>query len=1088
MKLKSTTSLLFILFAVSAIAVHAERWRNPEVFRVNKEAAHAEFVIFSDRASAVAPLDISNPWSGACYQSLNGEWDFNWYSNPGVVPEDWFAPEFAGDWGMIPVPGSWQTYGYDRLYYVNTTLPFFYRYDQKNGTGRPEFSGKEATDASAIAGFVPEDAVSVGCYRKWIDLSEERLSQRIVLRVGAAEAGLAVFVNGNEVGYSQDSLTPAEFEISSYLKPGRNLLALKVYRWTDGSYLEIQDMVRYAGIYRDVFLRFEPKTRIRDICFMGTPEESLETIHAEYRVEIESESSNGRNAATVEFELLDASETVANWTEPVSASSMVKGAQSFDGLKLWSPDQPNLYTLLTTLKDADGNVLQVSRIDTGFRRFESRDGNLYLNGQRFFIKGVNRHEHDPKLGRQVSVDSMIRDLELMKQSNINTVRTSHYPNDERWYYLCNRYGMALVDEANVESHAVAVVPGNHPQWIPQSVDRMVNMVERDKNHPSVFIWSLGNEQGYGWCEAFDAQYNAAKRIDPSRMVMCDRGNNNENKPTENPIRLDRPDMVTPMYGSIRHMEKHVRNKMDARPFFLCEYRHAMGNAVGALKEVWDYIYTHQDARVNGGCIWDWVDQGVEAVDENGTVYYQYGGDWGDWAANRSNFSMNGLILSSREPTPKLAEVKKCYEPIQVRAVSLEDGTFEVENQLNQTSLDAFHVIWELRSNGAVVLSGQLESLKVSPGEQGLLTIPAISNYQANKEEAFLRIRFETMKDNGLVKAGHETAFAEFKLGGEYEVTLKASDLAPQTITEDGKTIVSTHNGVVCAFDHQKGIPVSLSVDGRELLAPPDKLNDRTFDHNQALIDNYTRKEKMLLEQFAELKLGNLDKTEPSRVEVRTIENKAVVRIATSFRSSAGAGFDETQIWTIDGNGQIEVVESVLPVGGLGEDVWIPRMGLCFQLARDLDQVTYYGKGPHGNYSDRSYSAWMDLHQGSVSDFYIPYGKPQDHGNREGVRWMKLADKHGRGLKIIAPSPLSMSVLPFTQKELQTARHTVDLPESSVTELRIAARVSGVGNGSCGPPTLPEYQALSAPAEYRFVLIPFFDEQVSDVREFAGNNR
>ncbi|MEN8253842.1 MAG: glycoside hydrolase family 2 TIM barrel-domain containing protein [Verrucomicrobiota bacterium] len=1090
--------ILFLLLVFSTFSALAEggasrKWRDPEVFRINKEPAHAEFILCPGRAEAVKPLDLSNPWGSSSYQSLNGEWDFNWYPRVDEVPEDWFKPGTAvSEWGSIPVPGSWQTHGYDRLYYLNTMLPFFYDFDSNNQGLREEFKhGNPVNNEKVVAGHVPANANPAGCYRKWINIPAGRLKERVILRIGAVEAGVAVFVNGKEAGYSQDSLTPAEFNITPHLKAGENLLALQVYRWTDGSYLEMQDMVRFAGIYRDVFLRFEPLQRIRDISFIGTPlKESenfaplrdMKAVMAVYDVDVENDSPETLKGATVDLELIDndSRKTVHIWSAelpevPTGQEQTVEGTLTLKDLKFWSPDQPNLYTLLASLKDAGGKVLQVVRLDTGFRRFEDRQGNLYLNGKRFFIKGVNRHDHHPKLGRQVTLESMIRDLELMKQNNINTVRTSHYPNDERWYYLCNRYGMALIDEANVESHGVSkIIPQNHPQWIPQAVDRVVNMVERDKNHPAILIWSLGNEQGFGWNKTFDGQYNAVREIDPTRLIMCDRGNKNPKRNLWDLkiLRTDRPDTVTPMYGALRHMAEHVKHAEDLRPFFMCEYRHAMGNAVGALKEVWDYIYEHENDRLNGGCIWDWVDQGVEATDNNGTVYYQYGGDWGDRDQNRGNFSMNGLVLPNREWTPKLAEVKKCYEPFLTKGVSLADGMFEVHNRLNQTGLEAFSVVWELRENGMVVQSGKLATLQTLPEEKTTFAVPVDRSKLDSSKEYFLRIVYKLTNDTGWAKAGHEVTSSEFKLAGCFEEPVLTAQSAPE-LSENGETItVTAKNGLVCVFDKASGTLASLMVKRAELLADPAKRRDRSFDHDQATIDNLQHSNKKNKMKFSRWRLGKLEKTASPSVAVEENPDHASVIIKTAYRSPKEVGFDEVQTWNIYGSGQVEVVESVEPAGGLPENVWIPRMGLRFQLSGDLNQVAYYGLGPHGNYPDRSHAAWTAIHEAKVQDHFIPYGKPQDHGNREAVRWLELSDAEGNGLKILATEPLSMSVLPYTQEELRSARHTVDLPESSVTELRVASRVSGVGNGSCGPATMKEYQALSAPVEYRFVLIPF----------------
>jgi len=1093
---------MFLMGLAAAIhgAAGVEVWRDPTVFRINKERAHAEFTAHADRASALKPLDLNNPWNSPAYQSLNGTWQFQWFGSPNAVPADWNLPESDGEaWKTIPVPGTWQGNGFDRLYYQNTQMPF--QINWKTGKKRAEFGTHEATEQSVDAGYIPEDFQTVGCYRKWVECSEEQLQQRVVLRIGAVEAGVHVYVNGREVGYSQDSLTPAEFEISPWLQPGRNLIALKVYRWTDGSYMEIQDMIRFAGIYRDVFLKFEPRQRIRDLYFVGTPTADLKSVNAGYKIDVE----NAPDGATVEFELISNSDgrTVQRWTEPVAlraesqrvaqavpvepplrggfSDALVKGTRTFKGLKLWSPDLPNLYTLLASLKDAEGQVLQVVRIDTGFRRFEDIDGNLHLNGKRFFVKGVNRHDHHPKYGRHVPLENMIRDLELMKQHNINTVRTSHYPNDERWYYLCNRYGMALIDEANVESHGFSNIPGNRPQWRAAAVDRLENMVQRDKNHPAVLIWSLGNEQGFGWSQAFDAQYDRAKEIDPSRMVMCDRGNHAKNK--ENPLRPDKPDTITPMYGAMYRQEGYIRNRKKPggnRPFFMCEYRHAMGNAVGSLKEVWDLVYAHENEGLNGGCIWDWIDQGVEATDSDGTVYYQFGGDWGD-KVSRKNFSLNGLIQSDQSCTPKLAEVKKCYEPFFVEALNPEQGRFEVHNRLNQLSLAFCDLQWELRVDGEIKQSGGLDGINAPAGSKQVFDLPlSLKGIDAGKE-VFLRVSFVTKAAASWAPKGHEICFSEFKLKSGESNVAKTDQAAPSLKEMPGHFVVGSTTGSEMAFCKKTGRLTSLQMNGRELLANSSR--DWLFDQSLAWIDNYFRKGKPRLADYARLKIDRLSRRDDVEVRVEEVDAGVRVSIKSSFASPEGAGFNELQTWTMDGAGRIEVTESVIPTEKLTKEVWIPRIGLRIPLKPELTQVSYYGLGPHGNYVDRCYGAWMGVHSAKVMDHYIPYPMPQDHGNREQVRWMHLSDGNGTGVKIVAAEPLSMSVLPFTQDELQAAKHTIELPkESTTTELRIAAKVSGVGNGSCGEPTSPEYRVLAEPVEYSFALVPW----QADAKFMANN--
>jgi len=1052
-----------------------EVWRDSSVFRMHKEPARAEFTLHDSREAALKPLDLSNPWNSSCYLSLNGKWDFNWYGHPDAVPADWHeASGSVKAWNSIPVPGTWQGAGFDRLYYLNVTMPFEYDWDN-NAERRPEFS-KENIESARRFGFIPDDAQTVGCYRRWVDLSAGQLQGRVVLRIGSAEAGLKVFVNGREAGYSQGSFLPAEFDLSTYVKPGKNLIALKLFRWTDGSYMEVQDMIRFAGIYRDVFLRFEPRAHIRDIYFMGVPDRSLHAVDSNYRVKVANQGKGLLKGCKIQFSLYSAGENtpVKKWDAKVDAvepgmEAEVSGNLKLMGLKLWSTDQPNLYTLVAELIDAAGKVTQTARIDTGFRRFESIDGNLHLNGKRFFVRGVNRHDHHPRLGKVVPVETMIRDAELMKQNNINTVRTSHYPNDERWYYICNRYGIALIDEANVECHLFRDIPGDRIEWAAAAVDRMERLAERDKNHPSVFMWSLGNESSRGWVLAFDGMYNIAKKIDPSRMVMCDRGC----YPHSSGTRLDRPDTVTPMYRALSRIKERLKvraEKEDKRPFFMCEYRHAMGNAVGALQDVWDLVYANENSGINGGCIWDWTDQGVEARSADGEVYYQYGGDWDD-AEHRGNFSCNGLILSDQGWTPKLAEVKKVYEPIKMRATDLEKGEVEIHNRFIQTDLEALEFDWVLRENGVVIEQGKLPVLSANPDAKARVAVPLDRSTFSADKEYFLRMSCKTREDSRWAAKGHEVTFFEFALGGKYtEKSAEVKDV-PEVASAEDRVTVSTKNGVAVTFDRKRGKPVSIKVGGKELLAASER--DQLFDYSIAWIDNYKRKmTDVTLSDYRKLELDKLARKEDAEFSVSEEGGIVTVSVTSHFMSPEDAGVDEVQTWSIDGAGRMDVSISVAPTGELTPDVWIPRVGVRIPLVPELNQMSYYGLGPHGNYVDRLDGAWMGIHSSRVMDQYVPYIRPQDHGNREAVRWLEVKDQSGTGLKVLAPESLAMSVLPYTQDELLKAWHTIDLPRKpTATELRISPKVSGVGNGSCGSATDEQYRATAAAVDYRFVLVP-----------------
>ncbi|MFI3259034.1 MAG: glycoside hydrolase family 2 TIM barrel-domain containing protein [Rikenellaceae bacterium] len=1080
MKTKVMIATLAVAISASAFAAEVEKWRDPTIFEINKEKAHAEFTTYKSREAALMPLNLENPWHSEFYRSLNGEWEFNWYGDLLAIPSDWYAVESSvKSWGKMPVPGIWQSNGFDRLYYLNPEMPF--AYTENVAEKHPNFL-PETIEESKATGFIPMEMQSVGCYRKWIEISAEELASSVILRIGAVEAGVELYINGEEVGYSQDSCLPAEFDIAKYLKEGRNLVALKVYRWTDGSYMEVQDMIRWAGIYRDVYLKFNPEQSIRDIQFVGTPDKLLKSIDARFELSVVNHSAKAWKKGSVDFELVPfgSTDAVKSWSRSFASIGageelVEKGNIELNDLKLWSPDVPNMYTLIATLRDSKGAVVEVVRIDAGFKRFEEIDGNYFLNNQRYFIKGVNRHDHNAWSGHVVPLEDLIKDAELMKQNNINTVRTSHYPNDERWYYICNRYGIAMLAEANVESHGFVDVPDSRPEWLDGAVARVARMVHRDLNHPAVLIWSLGNEQGFGWCEAFDKQYDAAKEIDPSRYVMCDRGvSTNKRFGDKNPVRLDKPDAVTPMYGTRSKAAAYLEKREttgDKRPFYMCEYTHAMGNSVGALKEKWDMFYANEENGLNGGCIWDWIDQGVGAYSDSGEVYYQYGGDWGD-LKSQFNFCLNGLIMSDRATTPKLMEVKKCYEPFTMEVIDIESGKFSVRNRLNQQSMCEYDASWELVEDGSVIKSGAL-SLSAAPQQRETFTVPYDTAKMCDSKEYYVRIKYNLKKRTLWADKGFEITFSEFKVKGKYSYDYTPNSLVPTYTKSSDKIVVSTMSGVQISFDSKTGLLNSLKVKGEELMAESSR--DRLFDHTQAWIDNLydNKNDKFRMERFRELELENISRKGNAKVSVSKSGNFVVVTVENVYMSKANAGYRERQVWKIDGLGEIELTESVSPEGELEDGDWIPRIGLRFPLKPSVNNVSYYGLGPWNNEVDRQYSAQNGLYHSKVMDMYIAYPFPQDHGNREDVRWMSLSNNNGRGVKVIAPDMLSMSALPYTQDELQKARHTIELPSCpTTTELRVAGKVTGIGNGSCGPQTDEEYRTTAAPITYKFYIVPF----------------
>lgn len=1049
-----------------------EAWEDELVFRINKEEPHADFVAYPDQKSAETTIDPLAPYAGSSfYLSLNGKWKLRWTEGVDARPVDFFKPEYdVADWGTIDVPSCLEIKGNGKIWYTNTQPGFMF--DEK-GKVRPEFRDQEQLATNPV---VPRDNNSVGSYRRTFEVPEGWRDMNVFLRFDGVLSAFYVWVNGQKVGYSEDSFTPAEFDITPYLRPGENTLAVEVYRYSTGTYMELQDMLQFSGIFRDVWLVARPPLHLRDFQAITTLAPDFTSAELEVNAEFVNRSEKAASGQTVAMRVVgpggeDVPELAASaGLAPLAAggTETAKLAAKISHPKLWSPDRPDLYQILLELKDGSGRTLEVVKADLGFRKLEIVNRNLMLNGVRYYVKGVNRHDIDPDNGRTVSPEWMLRDALLMKQANINSVRTAHYPNDFRWYLLCNRLGLALMDEANHETHGFnKVIPTDYENWIPSGVDRMRNMVARARNHPSVLIWSTGNENGQYFNRTLSAMADAARAMDPTRPIFSEpparpRVRKGQRQPE------DTSDFVGPMYHAIERMGRYINDwKDETRPFLMCEYSHAMGNAVGALDEMWQMVRSHDG--LNGGYIWDWVDQAIRkpVPGRAGETFFSWGSDFGA-PFTQGPFSMNGLVFADRGITPKIPEVKHVYQDIRVASSDPATGRFELGNEFLSTSLDAFVCFWQITEDGETVASGELPVPAVPPGGKGTMEIPLKVPAAKPGRELFVDLQFRYRQTPAWAEEAHVAATAQFPLGVGKGGAAPRVDSKLAEVTETDEAIRIAGKGFEAVFGKQSGTLESLKYDGQAVLASPLR-----FDISEAWIDNrdQLKTDKMKL-VYETLGLNRLAAGPASAKLASREEGLARVECARTFLAKDGNGFEETVLFTVSANGAIRADVRVRAVGELPKDLVIARLGTAFEMPPQFGHCEYLGRGPHENYIDRSAGAQVGRYASRVADNFTPYPKVQDCGNREQVRWMALADKEGRGLIVSGEKLLSMSALPWTTEQLLAATRPYELPAPAATAVRLATMVTGVGNGACGPGPLPQHELVFAGENaYSFSLRP-----------------
>ena len=1035
----------YCLVALTCVCISpgyaTEEWQDPEIFEINRLAPRAD----------VVPVAGSGPGHEI---SLNGQWRFNWSRRSADRPSGFHQPDFDDrDWSDIDVPSNWQLQGFGIPHYMD--------------------SGMLPGPAPAI----DPDYNPVGAYRKTFQVPEEWSDRVTVLHFGSVGSATYVWINGEQVGYSEGSKVPTEFDITPYVRAGaENTIAVEVHRWSDGSYLEDVDFWRLSGIDRDVRVYSVPQTHISD--YFIQPELDGAYRHGILTVDVKIRNSTSlAEAGELRLRLLHREDNSV--IKEASQEFTIGGGEQLD-LQLsesvrdplkWTAESPNLYVLELAILDSEREPVHVVTHDIGFRSVEIDAGQLKVNGRAITIRGVNRHEHDPETGRVVSAERMLEDIALMKRFNINAVRTSHYPNDPAWYRLTDEHGIYVVDEAFIESHGSGYDPqhtlAEKPEWAAAHLDRMQRMVERDKNHASVIIWSLGNEAGDG--QNFVDLYNWTKSRDPGRPVVYEMADLREHS-----------DLFFPMYARHYILDSYSSTPRE-RPLVLSEYAHAMGNSVGNLDAYWDLI--NERRSLQGGFIWDWVDQGI-AIADRGERYFAYGGDFegpDDDLRTGYNFNINGLVSPVRNPNPHIWEVKKNYQPVAVRAVDVAAGRFEISNRYDFSDLSELSGHWRIDTDSGEVARGGISIPAIDAGMQGEIKIDIPEASAQPGQEFFLTIEFRTVAETALVKRDHLVAWEQFRLPRHLPRQAQAVSHAAKITrwTADNKLYLKGEaSDFEVIFDLNSGELLTYKFKGTDLIVAGPKPN-----YWRAPTDNDYGNE--MPRRLGAWKDAMHDAT-LRHVEFAQHSDRDVV-IDVSFRLPVGASIQNLR-YHIFGNGEI-VIESHFQPGEIGLPD-MPRFGFNVRVPTAFETVEWFGRGPHESYADRKLSAAVRRYRGRSDEQYFSYIRPQETGNKADVRWISLInDAAGVGLLAVADALMNASVYPYDQADFDGGfpieyRHSTDLERKPYLTLNLDHKMTGLGGDtSWGAVVHPQYRIPAEEQRYRIRLQPY-PSTTSDVAELS----
>lgn len=1025
--MRDMISILAVALFLAAPASPAARpeWEDPSVAARGVLPPRASFVPHADRGSA---LTFERDRS-AFVRSLNGQWRFRWLPNPGAAPAGFeTAAHDDSAWDLLPVPSNWQVVGanegrpYDKPVFSNIKHPF-----------------------KADPPRVPHDDNPTGLYRVGFDVPAAWKGRRVFLHLGGVQSAYYAWLNGSELGYKEDAFTPGEIEITRYLKAAGNVLALKVLHHSDGSYLEDQDYWRLAGVFRDVFLFSTPSVRLRDYIVVTDLDAAYRDAVLTVRAELEGNAAAGHTVSATVTGENDRPVFEARLSPRASAPQRLQASGTVAAPRLWSAEMPNLYTLVLEHRDGAGKVLETVASRIGFREVEMKGGQLLINGRAVTFKGVNRHEFDPDRGRVISKERMIQDIVLMKRHNINAVRTSHYPNDPLWYELTDRYGLYVIDEANVESHELwekRVYLGEDPAWERAFVPRGTAMVERDKNHPSIVIWSMGNEAGWG--RNFDAMYAAMKGIDPTRPIHYESRN-----PPYSPD-LSRYDVISTMYPTTEHILK-LMNEDPSRPVIICEYSHAMGNGLGNFKKYWDLYDAHP--RLQGGFIWDWVDQALRHPGKDGRPVW-------NWVNTMDGANANdGLVNADRTVQPEILEMKKVQQPALIEAVDLAAGRIRLTNRYDFQTLEPLRLSWKLLADGRTIDAGVIEDrLDLPPDGRRELTLPY--RLEGTTGERVVEVSLALRHDTDWAEGGHEVAWEQLELPAvprpaapppSGRIAVAASPRRVQVVGPDFAAVLDVARGGLASYRWR----------GRELLAEP----LRPYFWRVPTDNDEGGGQRSFAHRW---RTAGLDSARYEAKDLTVEENtpaRARIAIGGTLSLATGGGIDVRTVHTFTPDGAI-AVEGSFTVRG--EAPPLPRIGYRLRLPGDADRLAWYGRGPQESYADRKTGARLGLFRQPVAERHFPHVMAQENGALADVRWAEVTDGGGGGLRVEGAPVLSLNVHDYDDAALLASKTTPGLSRDGLVTLNLDLAQMGLGgDDSWSPRVHPEYQLTAR--EYRFAF-------------------
>lgn len=1067
-------------------------WENPKIISLNTELPHTTLIPFPTIKQALTINRFKSPY----LLSLNGDWKFKWSKNPKERPISFFKDDHnSNNWDFISVPSNWQLHGYGIPIYVNIGNPWV----KAGRMGLSHPLNKLPPYSTFLSGvnppFIPHENNPVGSYKKKFIINKVDNKRQYFLHFAGVKSAFYVWLNGKKIGYSQDSMAPAEFNVTQFIKQGENSIAVEVYRWSDGSYLEMQDMWRLSGIYRDVYIYSTPNVYLKDVYVHSSLDKNyinaILNINSvfeiknpdstkEYSLNIKLYNPEGINVESIEEEKIV---KLKENTVKISFKKQVINP------KKWTAETPDLYKLLFILKDENNSVIEVKKVNVGFRKVEIRNAQLMVNGVPIYIKGVNRHEMHPDTGQALTEEQMISDITLMKQNNINAVRTSHYPNDPKWYDLCDKYGLYVVDEANLETHGLREsIPGDDPIWKKAVLSRVENMVERDKNHPSIIIWSVGNEAGKG--ENIRHMVKYVKKRDPTRPVLYEQW-------------PEISDIIAPMYVSIRQgtyakaegelteemfstLSKHhgtrpieewgESGKM-TKPLIQCEYAHSMGNSLGNYKAYWEVYEKY--AKLQGGFIWDWSDQSLYKKDKNGRIFWAYGGDFGPKnIPSDGTFANNGIVLPDRTPHPALYEVKKVHRFIRLKPVHILKGIFELENKYDFLNLEKFKYVWSIQEDGKIIEKG--ESFLIDKNETTSVNLKSRSSTRIKipfspisikpGKEYFLNVSFQLKNKTPWGKVGFEVSSEQFKIDFAEKPALPINVFKLKKINyeENDNNIRIAGYKFLISIGKKNGMIESILYNGKPFIATPIIPNFwRPFtDNDTAEFKLFSkRKEHVWKKAFH---TSGLSSIQTRQINPQVIEIQAAISLNVYKTSLLMKYF-------FYGSGDIVIKYNLFSNSNIAE---IPRIGMQFHIPSEFKFMTWYGRGPHDSYADRKTSAEVGIYSNEIFKLFHNYPHPQENGNRTDTRWASFLNDAGEGLLAIGMPLINVSAWPYTMENIDKATHTNQLKHRGVYTINLDYMQKGVGGDTSWDNRARPHLPFRIPAgnySYIFRIRPYTKE-------------